>query len=342
MSAALRVSPQTMTMGSAICLALLLLLAVAAGSATISLTEVIGALRNDPTLPPWMRSIVVDIRLPRAMVATIAGAGLAVCGCTLQGMFRNPLADAGVLGLSSGASLGAVIAIYTGLAITSIWALPAFAFLGAALTALAVYRIASHRGVTPVATLLLAGIATGALLQALTSFVLFLALEEYAVGREIVFWTLGGLDGRTWDHVLLAAPPTLFATAAVFFFASDLDALLLGESHAASVGVDVGRVRLWLIAACALLVAAAVSVSGVIGFVGLVVPHLLRLVLGPRHRPLLIVSALVGAALLVGADLFARTVIAPKELRLGLVTAAIGGPFFLALLMRRRSEALFE
>ena len=235
-----------------------------------------------------------------------------------------------------------MLALYLGLAARSVWAVPLCAFAGSAITAFLVYRIASHRGELPVATLLLAGIAVGAVMQALTSFVLFLSLEEYEVGRQIVFWTLGGLDARTWDHVVLATPAISISAALLLLHASDLDALLLGESHAVAIGVDVARVRVVLISACALLVAAAVAVSGVIGFVGLVVPHLLRLLTGPRHRSLLLLSMLGGAALVVGADLVARTAIAPKELRLGLITAAIGGPFFLALLVRRRREALFE
>ncbi len=292
-------------------------------------------------IPPWVTTVVLDVRLPRAVVGALAGGGLALCGCALQGMFRNPLADAGVLGLASGASLGAVCALYWGLAARVVWALPALAFAGALVTAWTVYRIASHRGVTPVATLLLAGIALGAIAQALTSFVLFLSLEEYEVGRQIVLWTLGGLEGRTWGHVALVGPPTLLAAAIVLAHARNLDALLLGESHAASVGVDVPRARRHLIVATALLVGGAVAVSGVIGFVGLVIPHLLRLVLGPRHRPLLVTSWWVGAAFLVAADVAARTLIAPKELRLGVITAALGGPFFLGLLVRHRREAWF-
>ncbi len=335
-------APRLVTVALLLLLAALAGLGVAVGSAEIAPAQALGALLGDPTLPSWMEVVVRDVRLPRVLVGVLAGAGLGIAGCALQGMFRNPLADPGVLGLSSGASLGAVVALYLGLAAHSVWAVPVCAFAGAALTAFLVYRIASHRGELPVATLLLAGIAVGAVMQALTSFVLFLSLAEYEVGRQIVFWTLGGLDARTWDHVALATPAIALASALLLLHASDLDALLLGESHAIAVGVDVAQVRVRLISACALLVAAAVAVSGVIGFVGLVVPHLLRLLAGPRHRSLLLLSMLGGAALVVGADLVARTAIAPKELRLGLITAALGGPFFLVLLTRRRREALFE
>jgi len=333
--------------GASVALAAALLASLVWGPAEIAphyVWRLIGAqlgCSSADAVPQWMATVVFDLRLPRALVGALAGGGLAVCGCALQGMFRNPLADAGVIGLSSGASLGAVCALYSGLAAHSVWALPGLAFAGAGATGWAVYRIAGHRGVTPVATLLLAGVALGAIAQAGTSFVLFLSLEEYEVGRQILFWLLGGLEGRTWDHVALATPPTLIASALIFSRAQDLDALLLGESHAASVGVDVPRARAQLITATALLVGAAVAVSGVIGFVGLIIPHLLRLLLGPRHRPLLLTSWCVGAAFLVAADVVGRTVIAPKEIRLGVITAALGGPFFLGLLLRQRREAWF-
>lgn len=317
-------------------------LGIGVGSAEIPWSETVEVLLGGEGREDWVRVILFDVRFPRVVVGALAGAGLGIAGCALQGMFRNPLADPGVLGLASGASLGAVIALYAGFAALSIWALPAFAFAGALLTALLVYRIASHRGELPVATLLLAGIAVGAVAQALTSFVLFLSLAEYEVGRQIVFWTLGGLDGRTWAHASLAAPVVLLSSALLLVHAGDLDALLLGESHAAAVGIDVASIRSRLIVACALLVGASVAVAGVIGFVGLVVPHALRLLSGPRHRTLLPLSMVGGALLVVGADVVARTAIAPKELRLGLITAALGGPFFLVLLLRRRRGALFE
>ena len=302
--------PALSTVALAALLLAMLFVGVGVGSADISWSEACRALRGDAELPHWIGVVVREVRVPRVLVGALAGAGLGVAGCALQGMCRNPLADPGVLGLASGASLGAVTALYLGLASYTVWAVPACAFAGSALTAFMVYRIASHRGELPVATLLLAGIAIGAVMQALTSFVLFLSLAEYEVGRQIVFWTLGGLDGRTWDHGFLAAPAILFSSAVLLLYAQDLDALLLGESHALAVGVDVARVRAVLISACALLVAAAVAVSGVIGFVGLVVPHLLRLLTGPRHRSLLLLSMLGGAILVVGADLVARTAIA--------------------------------
>lgn len=295
----------------------------------------------EPTTgPAWVDTVLFRIRLPRAVCAAFVGGALAVAGCALQGLFRNPLADPGVLGVSSGAALAAVTCIYLGLAARFVWALPVAAFLGALVTAFGVYRIAAVRGQTPLATLLLAGIAASTIAQAILALVLFLALEEFDVGRQIIFWSLGGVEGRGWSHAALIAPSTFLGAALLVYHARDLDAMSLGETQAASVGVDVSALRTRVIAASAVLVGGAVSIAGVIGFVGLLIPHALRLLIGPRHRLLLIASFLVGAAFLVTADLFARSIWAPKEMRLGIVTAALGGPFFLALLLAKKREGL--
>ncbi|MGE3538559.1 MAG: FecCD family ABC transporter permease [Candidatus Tectimicrobiota bacterium] len=295
-----------------------------------------------PTWQPWEATILLEVRLPRIVVAACVGAGLTLCGVTMQGLFRNPLADPGVLGVSAGAALGAVLAIYLGLAVYTIWAIPLLACLGAGLTAFTVYTIATRQGRTPLSTLLLAGVALGALMGALTSFVLSLSLANYDIGRQVILWLLGGLEGRTWEHVLLVAPVTLLGAAVIVAYARDLDAFLLGEQHATSVGVDVPRVRQRLVAATSLITGAGVAVSGVIGFVGLIIPHMLRGLLGPGHQRLLPLSMLVGAAFLVLADCLARTIIAPEEMRLGVITAVIGAPFFLVLLLRQRHEGRVE
>lgn len=294
----------------------------------------------EPSWPPWEGTILLHVRLPRILVGMCVGGGLALCGGALQGLFRNPLADPAILGVSSGASLGAVIALYLGLALHTVWALPLLACLGAGVAAFVVHAIASRRGQTPVGTLLLAGVAMSSLMTALTSFVLSLALANFNIGSQIVLWILGGLDGRTWDHVTLVAPATLIGAVLILAYARDLDALLLGELHAASVGVDVARVRRMLIITTSLVTGAGVAVSGAIGFVGLVIPHILRLLIGPHHRWLLPLSMLVGAAFLVLTDCVARTLIAPEEIRLGVLTAAIGAPFFLFLLLKHRREGL--
>ncbi|MGH8577002.1 MAG: FecCD family ABC transporter permease [Gammaproteobacteria bacterium] len=319
-------------------------LGVFIGSARIPLGHIAGILAGTVGLPvepvwrPWEATVLLDVRLPRVLVGMLVGASLALTGTALQGLFRNPLADSGVIGVSAGASLGAVIAIHLGIAAKWIWALPGFAFIGAIGTAFAVYAIATRRGRTPVGTLLLAGVAVGSLNVSLISFVLALALANYEIGRQMIFWLMGGLDGRTWDHVRIAAPLILFGAAVVAAHARDLDALLLGEIHASAVGVDVPRIRRRLIAATSLVVGAAVAVSGSIGFVGLVVPHILRLLVGPSHRRLLPISIIAGAGFVVVGDIVARTLIAPEEIRLGVITAAVGAPFFVFLLVRRQEK----
>jgi len=325
---------------SATLLAAAMLAGVLTGPAAIGVGDLTRALvqplLSSEHLPGWQAVVIWQVRLPRVLIAAMVGAALAVSGAVLQGLFRNPLASPSVLGVASGASLGAVLAIFFGLAATEVWALPLFAFCGALLTLFAVYGIATRGGHTPVATLLLAGIAAGAFNVAMSSFVLALALENWDVGKSIVYWTMGGLEGRTWDHVLLLAPFLVGGLVLTMVYPRDLDALLLGEAQAASVGVDVARTRLVLLLVTALLTAAAVAVAGGIGFVGLVVPHMVRLLAGPHHRRLLPLSALMGALVLVTADLALRTWFAANEIPLGVVTAALGAPFFLFLLLRQR------
>ena len=284
----------------------------------------------------WMQNILIDVRLPRLLVGALAGSCLAICGAVMQGMFRNPLASPSVLGVSSGASLGAVIALYLGLASVSVWILPLFAFTGAGLTLFIVYHIASQRGHAAVGTLLLAGIAMAALNSALSSLILALSLDTWGVGQSIIYWTMGGLEGRTWDHVLLITPFALIGIYLLLHYTRSLDALLLGETHASSIGVDVARTRRHLLLITSCLVGAAISVCGGISFIGLVVPHILRLILGPHHRYLLPASAIGGALTLVAADLLLRSALPEKTIPLGVITAAFGAPFFLYLLVRQR------
>lgn len=291
--------------------------------------------------PAWQQTVVVDVRLPRTIVGLLVGGGLAVCGAAMQGFFRNPLAEPGVIGVASGAALGGVIALFWGLSGLSVWVLPVLAFAGGLVTTLAVYAIATRRGHVEVGTLLLAGVAFAALNVSLSTFVISTSLGDWQVAAEILRWTMGGLDGRTWDHVKIAAPVTMAGIAAVMLYARDLDLLALGETHAWSAGVDVPRVRRMLIFVTAAVTGASVAVAGPIGFVGLVVPHILRLILGPGHRWLVLASAIGGGAFLVAADIAARSINPPEEIQLGVVTALAGGPFFLFLLIRyRRRMAL--
>ncbi|MCS6927138.1 MAG: iron ABC transporter permease [Candidatus Binatia bacterium] len=278
-------------------------------------------------------AIVYLIRFPRVLAAAMVGAALALSGVVMQGLFRNPLADAGIIGVSSGGALGGVLIISTGLAATSSVALPCATFAGALCTAFAVYFFSTRRGRTPLTTLLLVGIAVNSVLASLTSLILSLS-PDYEISRQMLFWLMGGLDGRGWTHVQMALPFVFCGVLPVLLLSRDLNVLLLGEETAMSLGVNVELVRRILLALSALLAGAAVAVSGTIGFVGLVVPHMMRLLVGPDHRLLIPAAAVGGATFLVWCDLLARTLVATEEIRLGILTACVGGPFFLHLLLR--------
>jgi iron complex transport system permease protein len=286
------------------------------------------------------RVVVWLIRVPRVLVAAFVGAGLALAGAQLQGLFHNPLASPDLVGSSAGGAFGAVLAIACGLATRSLWYVPLLAFLGAMGALFAVYAIATQRGHTPVATLLLAGVALSALLGAATSLVISLQFVNYLVAQEMVFWLMGGLDSRTWIHVGMVAPCMALGTLIALAVMRELDMLLLGEEAAASLGVNVEHIKRLVLTSAALLTGAAVAVSGTIGFIGLIVPHIVRLLIGPAHRRMLPASALVGACFVILADVLARTLIRPEELRLGMITAAFGAPFFLYLLLTRTRDTV--
>ena len=281
--------------------------------------------------------IMESIRLPRIVMGILIGGGLALSGALMQGLFRNPLADPGIVGVSAGASLGAVSAIVLNggiLAFAGIYALPLSAFAGGLATTWLLYRIATRHGRTSIATLLLAGIAIGAFAAALTGLLIFMADDGQL--RDIAFWSLGSLAGSTWSKVAATAPIILIAFAAGPFLARGLNALALGESAAHHMGISVQRMKNLTIVVVAAATGAAVAAAGVIGFVGIVVPHLLRLAIGPDHKYLLPSSVLLGGVFLTLADAVSRTVVAPAELPIGIVTAIAGAPFFLWILLRRR------
>ena len=322
----------------------LALLAILQGPVDLDINTVLDILKaqianNLPEhIMKWQQSIIIDVRLPRVIIAMFAGASLALCGLIMQGMFRNPLASPSVLGVSSGASLGAVVAIYFGFSLFSAWAIPLFAFIGAGISLSIVYRIASNQGQTNIATLLLAGVAISALNVAAISLLLGLSLSNWDVARMIIYWTMGGLDGRTWDHVFIILPIICSGFILLLFYNKSLDLLLLGEHHALSVGVDVKRTRRNLLIISTAMVGASVSVVGGIGFIGLVVPHILRLILGPSHRYLLPACLFGGAITLISADLFLSLFFKGSAIPLGVITAGLGAPFFLFLLIKQRVE----
>jgi iron complex transport system permease protein len=325
-------------------LCLIALMAVAVGTVPIPPLRVI-ALLGEAIHAPWSGHdadphlvILMAIRLPRVLVAGLVGAALAVAGAQMQGLFQNPMASPDVIGTSTGAALGAVLAFVFGLAQLHVAWVPALSCVGAAASLAVVYGLTTRRGRTPIALLLLAGVALNALLSSLIAFAISLSWVRYEVAQEVVFWLMGGLDDRTWTHVWMAAPLVAIGVAAAVALARDLDLFTTGEDAAATLGVDVERSKQRVLAVAALLTGTAVAVCGVIGFVGLIVPHGLRLVVGPSHRRLIPAAAIAGAAFVIAADLVARTALAPIEIRLGIVTGICGAPFFLWLLARYRRE----
>jgi iron complex transport system permease protein len=285
------------------------------------------------------RLVVEHVRVPRVLVGALVGATLGVSGVIMQGLFRNPLAEPGVIGVSSGAAVGAVIALIAGGSASSRWLLPISAFAGAAGSLGVISAIAAASTRRSFATLLLVGIAVNAFFGAVISLLIANAPNEPQL-RSIVFWMQGGLEGRTSEHVRLTALPAAIAVVIGCTFARDLNLLLLGETHARSAGVNTTATRIILLVAASLGTATAVAVSGVIGFVGLVVPHALRLAIGPDHRILLPASAIGGAIFLVLSDLVARVLFMPVALPVGTITALAGAPIFLLLLVRGHKESV--
>ncbi|MEY8829811.1 FecCD family ABC transporter permease [Sedimentitalea sp. XS_ASV28] len=318
---------------------------LAMGAAGTSLWYALIDLAQGRTLVPVDHAVLWQIRLPRTVMAIFVGAALAVSGAVLQGLFRNPLADPGLVGVSSGAGLGAIVAIVLGAALPAGLTglagphlVPLAAFSGSWITIIVLYRISTRGGQTSVATMLLGGIAIGAITAAGSGLMIYLADDQQL--RDLNFWQLGSLSGSTWQRVMVAAPIILVALMASPFLARGLNALALGEAPAAHLGIPVQRLKTMAVLVVAAATGAAVAVSGGIGFVGIVVPHLLRLASGPDHNTLLPNAALLGASLLLAADILARIVIAPAELPIGIVTAILGAPVFLWILLQRRKDLM--
>jgi len=281
--------------------------------------------------------VMRDIRLPRAILGLVVGAALGLCGAAMQGFLRNPLAEPGLIGVSSTAALGAVLALQTGMAAAFVLALPLAALAGAGLSVVLILALAGPRG--GALSLILAGIAISALSGAATSLVLNLSPNPFAA-MEIVFWMMGSLADRSMVHVWLSVPLMLAGMAVLLTTGRGLDALTLGEDAAQSMGLSLQSLRLRIILGTALAIGAAVSVAGAVGFVGLVVPHLMRPLVGARPSRLLIASALGGAAMLLASDVAVRVIAPDSDLKLGVLTALVGAPFFLHLIWRmRRLEA---
>ncbi len=334
----------------AVLLLVLLLVAViaaaigAAGIPVARLPAALGLVHGNADATTLSRDQLVlwSVRLPRIAIAVIVGALLAASGAIMQGLFRNPLADPALVGVSSGGALGAATVIVLGDRLLAgsgfalpFQALPPAAFVGALVTTYILHRLATRENRTSIAVFLLGGIAIGALASAGIGLLVFIADDRQL--RDVTFWLLGSLGGATWDKVAILAPFLLLLFAAIPFLAHGLDLLVLGEAEAFHMGVEVERLKRWSIVLVSAMAGAAVAFAGVIGFVGIIVPHLLRLVIGPGHRRLLPASACVGAILLLAADTCARTLAAPAEVPIGILTALVGAPFFLFILLRQRS-----
>ncbi|SEG76076.1 iron complex transport system permease protein [Thermomonospora echinospora] len=317
---------------------------IAAGSVGVPAGEVWGILAHrlhpalaDPTWTPVRETIVIDVRLPRVLLCGVVGAGLSVCGMALQALVRNPLADPMLLGVSSGATVGAVVVVVFGLTLFGPFSLPLAAFCGALAALVAVYLLAHSGGRMTTVRLVLAGVATAEVLSAVASYLVVTSDDPHAA-ESALRWMLGGLGGTTWDLLPIPAAAVLAGTAVLLGVSRPLNLLLAGEEAAAALGLTVHRFRAAMFVLVALMIGTMVAVSGSIGFVGLIMPHIVRLLVGADHRRALPAAALLGAAFLIVADLAARTLISPEEIPVGIITALVGGPFFLWLMRRRAAS----
>ncbi|WP_045420256.1 FecCD family ABC transporter permease [Vibrio campbellii] len=327
-------------------LAFIAVASITVGPMNISFSDSLRSLTGAGSdLAPHIQLVINEIRLPRTILCMFIGAILAICGVVMQGLFRNPLAESGIIGVSAGAALGGAFAIVVFAdfsqnypTLMNLAALPFFAFLGGALTTVLVYWLGTNKFGTSVTIMLLAGVAISALSGAAIGFMNFIADDQML--RDLTLWSMGSLAGANWSGIALAAVTLVLL---MFWFqkkAMSLNALLLGESEAKHLGVPVQKLKRQLILLSAVGVGITVSISGAIGFIGLVIPHLGRMLAGPDHRTLLPISALMGALLLTAADMFARVVVAPAELPVGIVTALIGAPFFIYLLFQQKGKIL--
>lgn len=320
------------------------LISLGSGQYSLSPAEILGILLHGAGIDsPWApdsvsaSGVIFNIRLPRLVLGVLVGAALAVSGVLMQAIFGNPLADASVVGVSSGAALGAAASLTFGLSTFGMWTTPSLAFLGGLIAVFSVYLISRSGGRTEVVTLLLTGIAINAIGGAGMAFLTFLGTTS--TREQIVFWQLGSLNGALWQNIAIVAPLTGLGIVVALFVARQLDLFALGERTARHLGVNVELLRIVVIVTVAVLVCAAVAFAGIIGFVGLVIPHLMRMTIGPAHLPLIISSAVGGALLIALADLVARTAVPLADMPIGMITSLVGGPFFLWLLVRTRRRS---
>ncbi|KXB01832.1 hypothetical protein AKJ41_00155 [candidate division MSBL1 archaeon SCGC-AAA259O05] len=283
--------------------------------------------------PGPVKSIILQVRLPRVITGALVGASLGVAGTTIQGIFRNPMAEPYTVGVSAGASLGAVSSIALGLSFFGMYTIPFMSFLFGLGAILLVYNVAKVKGRLPIGVLLLAGIAVSLFLSSIVRMLMYTAGEEL---HGMVFWVMGGLWARNWTHVFMILPFISVGSGVIYYYSRGLNAMLLGEEQAQQLGHNVEKMKKILLILSALITSAAVSVSGIIGFVGLIIPHIMRILIGSDHRILIPASALGGGIFLVWADAVSRAMLAPIDLPVGIITAMAGGPFFIYLLRREK------
>jgi len=328
----------------AIVLVAAIILSSVTGQLPVTPSEVVGSLLRAVGIQnPWaptdqiVEATLWVVRFPRIVMGLAVGAALAVAGAVMQAIFGNPLAEPGVVGVSSGAALGASAAIVFGITAIGSWSIALLAFAGGLLATLLVYFVSRANGRTEVVTLLLTGIAINAFAGAGLAFLLFVG--DTASREQVVFWQLGSLNGSLWNEVLIVAVVTVAGLVAAMLLSRRYDLLALGERNARHLGVNVEALRIGSIILVALLTGVAVAFCGIIAFVGLVIPHLIRMIIGPGHRYLILASAVGGGALLTLADLLARTIVSGADLPIGMLTSLIGGPFFFYLLYRQRKRS---
>lgn len=312
------------------------------GAVKVPIPEVIKILLNKTGITNFdimkksFISIVYYVRFPRIMTAVIVGGALAVCGCTMQSLLKNPIADSGIIGISSGASLGAVISIALGLSSKYIFAMPLFSIFFSLLISAIVYRLSTLRGKSDNLLLILSGIAISSFVGAISSIILTNLMESQI--KEYIFWSIGSLSGRRWEHFLFGIGPVIFLSFILFYHGKELNILLLGDEEAKSLGINIRTMRKKILVIVAVLTAVSVCISGNIGFVGLVVPHILRKIIGADNRKLLKGSFLAGAFFLTLSDLISRVILAPSEISVGIITSLIGAPYFIYLIIKIRKE----
>jgi iron complex transport system permease protein len=319
-------------------LMVVMLIAVGTGSVDIPANVAIAILLSKAGITTTteftnvQESVLWIVRLPRVVMGALVGAGLAVAGAMLQGVFRNPLADPGLIGVSSGAAMGSVAVVMLGITTLDLFTIPVGGFIGALLVTLMVYKLSQRSGRTDITTMLLVGLAVNAIAGSATGIMTFMADDPRL--RSVTFWTMGGLNDALWDFVKASSPFILLTIIIAPFMGRALNLFSLGETEARHLGIETERTKHIALILSTIATGAAVAAAGFIGFIGLIVPHLIRLVAGPDHRLLLPACALGGASLVVGADVLARTIAEPAEIPVGLIAAIIGGPFFLIMILR--------